>query len=358
MTHRGHEVRDEPILDPDLAIIDTHHHLFDRPALRYMLDDYLADAYAGHRIVASVFVETQAFARANGPEILRPLGEIEFANGVGAMADSGAYGDCRVCAAIVGHADLRFGDEIGDMLDRASALAPDRFRGVRQITMEHPSDTPFSYMTHRPPNGVLEHSGCRPALRQVAARGLSLDAAVFHHQLPALAALADAFTDLPIVLNHMGMPMLLDLDEDASAAVVGEWSRALRDLARRPNVVCKLGGLGLPFWSFGFDRRPVSASYLELAAAWKPYIETAIEIFGADRCIMESDFPPDRRSCGFVPLWNALKHIVRGSSTDEKAALFHRTAARVYRIDLGTIDSKSRSAPTSGAARVSNQHAS
>src|SRR2546422_6802244 len=137
MTHRQlHVGRDEPIIDPDIPIIDAHHHLFDRPALRYMLDEYLADVRAGHRIVASVYVETQAFARPGGPEVLRTLGEIEFANGVGAMGASGVYGDCRVAAAIVGYADLRFGDAVGEMLDRALALAPERFRGVRQITIE------------------------------------------------------------------------------------------------------------------------------------------------------------------------------------------------------------------------------
>src|SRR5258706_8208991 len=135
------EGRDEPILDPDLPIIDSHHHLFDRPAqpdrpaLRYMLDDYLADARAGHRIIASVYMELSAFARADGPEVLRPLGEIEFANGVGAMCASGVYGDCRVCAGIVGHADLRLGDQVAELLDRAMQLAPDRFRGVRQVTI-------------------------------------------------------------------------------------------------------------------------------------------------------------------------------------------------------------------------------
>ena len=328
--------RDEPILDPDLPIIDAHHHLFDRPALRYMLDDYLADARAGHKVVASVYVETQAFARPGGPEVLRPLGEIEFANGVGAMGASGVYGDCRVAAAIVGYADLRFGDAVGEMLDRALALSPERFRGVRQITIEHPSEVPFRYMTHRPPSGVLQHPQFRPGFRHLARRGLSFDAAVFHNQLPDIAELADAFADTTIVLNHVGMAMGMEMDEAARADVFSDWGRWLRELARRPNVVCKLGGLGMPFWGFGFEHRADPVSYLELAAAWTPFVAGAIEAFGAERCMMESNFPPDGRSCGFVPLWNAMKHIVRGCSADEKAALFHRTAARVYRIDLGT----------------------
>jgi hypothetical protein len=132
--------RDETILEPDLPIIDAHHHLFDRPGLRYMIDDYLTDTRAGHRVIASVYVETSAFARTDGAEVLRPLGEIEFANGIGAMCDSGRYG-CRVCSAIVGHARLlskmvttvqvgwrprRLGPS-----DPSAAVAAPRVRGAR-----------------------------------------------------------------------------------------------------------------------------------------------------------------------------------------------------------------------------------
>jgi predicted TIM-barrel fold metal-dependent hydrolase len=333
-----HAGRDEPIIEPDLPIIDSAHHLFDRPSLRYMFDDYLADVRAGHRIVASIYVETLAFARPDGPELLRPLGEVEFANGIGAMSASGAYGASRICAAIVGFADLRFGDQVGELLDRALELAPERFRGVRQITIEDSSEGPFRYVTNPPPRGVMQHPGFRPGFRQVAARGLTFDAAAFHHQLHEISALADAFPDTTIVLNHLGQAMGMDMDEQGRTQVFHKWREAVRDVALRPNVVCKIGGLGLPFWGFGFEQRTHAVGYLELAAAWKPYVETVIEAFGADRCMMESNFPPDGRSCGFVPLWNALKHIVRAASPDDKAALFHRTAARVYRISLPGLD--------------------
>ena len=328
------EGRDETILDPRLPIIDAHHHLFIRPGLRYMLDEYLADVAAGHRIVASVYVETQAFARQGGPEVLRPLGEVEFANATAAVVATGAYGPARLCAAIVAHADLRAGDAVADLLDRALEVAPGRFRGIRQIAMEPLTDAPYRYMPHRPPRGIMQSPGFRIAFDHLARRRLTFDAAVFHHQLGDIAQLADAFPDTTIVLNHMGLPVLVDVDERGRAEVYAQWREGLRDLARRPNVVCKIGGLGLPFWGFGFDGRQDPIGYLELAAAWRPYVETALEAFGATRSMMESDFPPDGRSCGFVPLWNALKHIVRHCSPDEKHALFLATAARVYRIEL------------------------
>jgi L-fuconolactonase len=326
----------EAILDPDLPIIDSHHHLFDRPALRYLLNDYLADIGAGHRITGSVYVETQAFIRPDGPELLRPLGEVEFANGVAAMSASGIYGECRVCAAIVGYADLRLGDAIAELLDRALAIAPDRLRGIRQVTIEDPTGKSYRYMMQPPPRGIMSSAGFRPAFRQLAARGLAFDAAVFDHQLPDIGNLADAFPETTIVLNHMGLAMALDLDAQGRAQVFGRWRAALYDVARRPNVVCKVGGLGMPVWGFGLETRSDSIGYSELASAWKPYVETAIEAFGPERCMMESNFPPDRQTCGYATLWNALKHIVRGCSADEKAALFHDTAARVYRIDLSS----------------------
>ncbi|MEJ8851150.1 amidohydrolase family protein [Variovorax rhizosphaerae] len=326
--------RDEPILDPDLAIIDAHHHLYDRPTQRYLLDDYLEDAQAGHRIVASVYIETMAFARVDGPDVLRPLGEIEFANGVGAMCASGRYGDIRVCAAIVGHADLRLGDAVAELLDRAMQAAPERFRGVRQVAIEDPTDAPYRFIPVRPPSGVMRSPGFRPAFRHLVERELSFDAAVFHHQLRDVIDLADAFPDAAIVLNHCGHAMAMDMGEEEAAEVFRQHRALMFELARRPRVQCKVGGLGMPFWGFRLEERQDLIGYQELATLWRPFVETAIEAFGVERCMMESNYPPDARSAGFVPAWNALKHIVRGASPDDKAALFHGTAARVYRIEL------------------------
>jgi L-fuconolactonase len=324
--------RDEPILDPDIPIIDAHHHLFTRPGLRYLLDDYLADARSGHKIVATVYMEIHAFARPDGPELLRPLGEIEFANGLGAMCASGNYGDVRVCAGIISHADLRVGDRIAELLDRAMAIAPERFRGVRQVACDDPSEAVYKWITNPPPRALYKSAGFRPAVRELVKRGLTFDAALFHHQIPDVIELADAVPDATIVLNHCGHVMALDMDAPRRAEVFGQYRELMIELGRRPNVYCKIGGLGLPFWGFEFIDRQDAVGYEELASAWRPYVETSIEAFGAERCMMESNFPQDGRSAGFVPLWNALKHIVRGASPDEKAALFHGTAAKVYRI--------------------------
>jgi predicted TIM-barrel fold metal-dependent hydrolase len=181
----------------------------------------------------------------------------------------------------------------------------------------------------------MQSPGFRPAFRHLAPRGLTFDASVFHHQLDELADLADDFSETTIVLDHMGLALGVDLSNRERAEVFSAWREALNRLAQRPNVVCKVGGLGMPYWGFGFEDRADPVGYLELAAAWKPYVDTAIEAFGVSRCMMESNFPPDGWSCGYVPLWNALKHATAGYSADEKIALFSGTAARIYRVDLG-----------------------
>ena len=331
--HRG---RDEPILEPELPIIDAQHHLFVRPGIHYLLEDYLADATAGHHIVASVYVEAGAFTRPDGPDLLRPLGEVEFANGAAAMAASGVLGEPKAAAAIVAHADLRHGDATAGFFDQALQRAPERLRGIRQGANHHPSLNLHQRTPSQPPPGLLADTDFRAGFRHLAPRGLSFDAAVFHHQLPEVAGLADAFPGTPIILNHCGLALATDTDTNVD--IFRQWRAALREVARRANVTCKISGLGLPYWGFGYDTRTDTIGYQELAAAWTPYVETAIDIFGADRCMMASDYPADSHSAGFVPLWNALKHITASTSAEEKTALFFATAQRVYRISTARAD--------------------
>src|SRR6266446_10322927 len=233
------------ILDPDLPIIDAHHHLRDRRDSPYMFEDYVQDVQRGHNIVASVYVESMAMHRRDGPEVLRPIGEIEFANGVAAVSAAGKYGPCRIAAGIVGYADLRLGDAVAELLDRALAAAPDRLRGFRQCTMEHTDPEVWRYVPHPPQAGIMSHPQFRAGLKQLAARDLVFDTAVFHRQLPEVARLADDFPNMTIVLNHVGQAVgVTDADR---ADVFAEWRRNIVDLATRPNVICKVGGMGQPY---------------------------------------------------------------------------------------------------------------
>jgi predicted TIM-barrel fold metal-dependent hydrolase len=203
--------------------------------------------------------------------------------------------------------------------------------------MEHTSEAPFRFITNRPPVGAMQSPGFKAGMKQIARRGLTFDAAVFETQLADVGRLAAAFPDTTIVLNHAGQIMALEMGEARRKELFHSWRDGMRALARHENVVVKIGGFGLPCWNFGFTERVSTVGYLELAAAWQPYVEVAVEAFGAGRCMMESNFPQDGRSCGFVPLWNALKHITRGASREERNAMFHGTALRVYRLDVPAL---------------------
>lgn len=323
----------EEALEPDLPIIDPHHHLWHRDGARYLIDDLAADLDSGHRIVATVFVECRAMWRAFGPEALRPIGETEFVAGQGAMADSGVYGPTRSCAAIVGHIDLRLGDEVARVAEAHLAVGAGRFRGIRHASAFDASPA-VRTSSSRPPQHMLADSAFRKGFSYLARYGLSFDAWLYHPQIGELAALARAFPETAIILDHVGGPLGVGPYAGRRDEVFADWARAIDDLARCPNVVVKLGGLGMAVNGFGFHEAATPPSSQQLAEAWRPYFETCIEKFGAARCMFESNFPVDKGSCSYTILWNAFKRIAAGASADERALLFHDVAQRVYRITL------------------------
>ncbi len=324
--------RPEPALEPALPIVDPHHHLWDRPGWRYMLPDLLDDLGAGHTVVATVFVQCRAFHRAAGPEEMRPVGETEFVNGVAAMSASGRYGPARVCAGIVGHTDLRLGARVAPVLEAHLRAGGGRFRGIRHITAQ--DDDPVMLNPAYPvPARLMADATFREGFAALARARLSFDAWLYHPQIPELTALARAFPDVPIVLDHVGGPLGIGRYAGRRAAVFDVWRGAIRELATCPNVHVKLGGLGMRINGFGFEDGQDPPSSEALAAAWRPYVETCIEAFGAERCMFESNFPVDKGSYSYAACWNAFKRLAAGASAAEKAALFSGTATRFYRLD-------------------------
>lgn len=330
--------QEEP-LDPGQLIVDAHHHLYDRPGSRYLLDDMLADLRSGHDVRATVFVQARAMLRADGPDDMKPIGETEFANGVAAMCASGAYGDMRVCAAIVGFADLRLGDAVRTVLEAhigiagGAAAAGGRFRGIRHIAAWDP-DPALLNPAYPTTEDMLATPEFRAGFAHLATLGLSYDAWLYFHQIPRLTALARAFPATPIVLNHCGGIVRTGRHIGRRDEVFTQWSAALRELATCPNVMVKLGGLGMRLSGFGFEAREHAPSSAKLADAWRPWIAGCIEAFGPGRCMFESNFPTDKGSYGYGVGWNAMKRIAAGASDYEKADLFWRSAARFYRLPL------------------------
>ena len=320
----------EAALEPDLPIVDPHHHLWDTPARgRYLLPELLADTGGGHNIVSTVFLECQSMFRADGREEMRPVGEVEFVAGVAAMSASGQYGKTRVCEAIVGWADLMLGGRVREVLEALIAAGGGRFRGTRYGTSYDPGIAGKFVSRPIPPQRLLD-AKFREGFAELGKLGLTFDSWHFHPQLPDLVDLAGAFPGTTIVLDHVGGVLGVGDYAGKRSEILPDWKRSIAALAALPNVNVKLGGLGMTSFGFGFHERETPPLSAELAAAWKPYIETCIEAFGPSRCMFESNFPPDKQSCGYTELWNAFKHITAGASVDEKRALYSGTAARVY----------------------------
>ncbi len=338
----------EAILEPALPIVDPHHHLWDRSMAAqaepkhgfdhvvrknavYLLPDLLRDTGSGHNITHTVFIDCRAFYRADGPPELRSLGETEFVNGVAAMSASGLYGATRACAAIVGNVDLlTFGDRSGEILDKHLQVS-DRFRGIRNSASSDPDPNVLGPLAMRAP-GLYRESKFRDGFKQLGARNLSFELWCLEPQLPEAVELARAFPNTKMVLDHVGTPLGIGAYAGKREERFPIWRDQIRELAKSGNVFCKLGGLAMPFCGFPSFMSATPASSEQLAREWKPYIETCIEAFGANRCMFESNFPVDALTCDYATLWNAFKRLASGATDSEKAALFSGSATRFYRI--------------------------
>ncbi len=326
----------EDPMAPALPICDPHHHLWDRPALpdrpgsRYLLEELLQDTGGGHNIVQTVFIECRSMHRKDGPNEMRPVGETEFVQGIAAQSASGQYGMTLVAAGIVSFADLTLGTAVVPVLEAHIAASRDRFRGIRHSSVwdTSPEITP----TGARPRSLLLDPKFREGFACLQKYSLSFDAWLYHPQLMELTDLARAFPETPIILDHIGGPLGIGPYAEKREEVFGEWKSGIAALSTCPNVVVKLGGLGMPICGFGWHERDIPPSSAELAEAMAPYYEFCIEQFGVNRCMFESNFPVDKQSYSYTVMWNAFKRITEDFSPEDRAALFHDTAVKVYRL--------------------------
>jgi L-fuconolactonase len=310
----------EPIIEPDLPICDPHHHLWEHPTNRYMTEELRADTGSGHNVVQTVFVECGSGYLPDGPESMRPVGETTFV----VNADPSGF-----IAGIVGMADLRVSD-IDDVLAAHVEAGQGRFRGIRHASAWDAS--PDIRESHtKPPPGLLGEDDFRRGFAALGRAGLSFDAWLFHPQITELTDLARAHPEVTIVLDHLGGPLGIGPYAGRRAEVEAVWRPAMEEAAACPNVVLKLGGIGMPIYGERWHKEG-GASSEQLADRWGDAIRWCIDRFGVDRCMFESNFPVDKASCTYDVLWNAFKRIAADASPADKAALFHDTAARAYRL--------------------------
>jgi predicted TIM-barrel fold metal-dependent hydrolase len=326
----------EETLEPAIAICDPHHHFWDFrleriPYQRYLLHELAADLNCGHNIRSTVFIEARSMYRPSGPAELRPVGEVEFVQGLAAASATGLYGPTRAAAAIIGHADLKLGDRVEPVLEALHAASPNRFRGIRHtVTWD-----PHPEVGNREKQGVLASAEYRAGAKVLAGMGLSLDTGVCFPQLPELAEFAKSVPELTIVLNHLGGLNRAGPYADKDDEVMPAWRRGVAAVAECRNVHLKLGGIGMPRVGFDWHTRDKPIGSEELAAQMAPVISYCIDQFGPARCMFESNFPVDKVSFSHNVLFNAFKRFSAGYSASERAQLFHDTAARAYRIDEG-----------------------
>ncbi len=324
------ELTQEEALEPELPIIDPHHHLWDRPGNRYVLGELAADV-AQHNVRQTVFVECSSMYRADGPEEFRVVGETEYVQGIAAESASGRYGDFRAAAGIVGTADLLLGDHVVPVLEAQIAASPQRFRGIRhRAAWAGPDIAPYQ------PKDLADHVLMDPAFRQGYAHlrtyGLTFEGWLYHTHISELTDLARAFPDTTIIFNHLGGPIGVGSYAGKRDEVWEAWKPAVAELARCENVVAKVGGIQMVVNGFGWQEREKPPTSDELLDENRKWYEFTIEQFGPQRCMFESNFPVDRMSCSYTVLWNQFKKLSKGFRADERAAMFHDVAQRVYRL--------------------------
>ena len=331
-----HALTEEPTLEPDIPICDPHHHFWDRrperiPYQNYLLPELYEDLNSGHNVVSTVFVEANAMYRPNGLEEMMPVGEVEFVQGLAAAADTGLYGPAKAAAATVGHANLHLGDAVEPVLEALQAASPQRFRGIRHgLTYDAHPDIGNNRWNRKE---QLGEERFRDGARVLARMGFSFDAWMYFHQLPELVSFAQAIPELPIILNHIGGVLgtgpYANLQED----VIPVWKKNLAEVAKCPNVVVKLGGIGQPRTGYDWSAREKPIGSDELSGLMAPLMNYAVDQFGPDRGMIESNFPPDKVGHSYNILYNAFKRLTKDYSASERNDMFRGTAERVYRVE-------------------------
>ncbi len=320
----------EEAIDPDLPICDPHHHFWDRPGFRYMLDELLVDIGGGHNIAETVFVECSAMYRKEGPEAMSPVGETEFVTGLAAQSASGEYGITKVAAGIVGYVDLTIGEAAKEVLEAHIVAGGGRFRGIRNSSCWDESPEIGGYKN--PPKGLLQDENFRKGYAALGELDLSFDAWLYHTQHQELVDLARTFPEIKIIVDHIGGPIGIGPYVGKHDEMMKLWKQGMTDLATCDNVTVKLGGTGMPLGGYGWDERPAPPSSQDIAETMAPYYTHCIEQFGVERCMFESNFPVDNQSMSYTVLWNAFKRFAKDYSASEKAWLFRDAAKSAYRI--------------------------
>ncbi len=323
----------EEILEPERAIIDPHHHLWKNRFNRdYLLPELWRDTGSGHNIVKTLFMECRAFYRREGPEHLRSAGETEFIANLARQSREDSQRRAYI-AGIVAHTDLTLAGTSQELLleslHQHRQASDGLLRGIRHSAAhdKRPGDL---FIVGSAAPGLHGKESFRQGLRVIAEQGLSYDSWHYHHQNPDFLELARAVPECTMVLDHFGTPLGIGTYKHCRDEIFQEWEQDIAKIAKCPNVYAKLGGLAMPDNGFAWHTAERPPGSDEFVKEQKKYYLHAIECFGPERCMFESNFPVDRLSINYHTLFNAYKKIVSDFSESEKHAMFYGTADKVY----------------------------
>jgi len=327
-------VKEAP-LEPNLPIIDAHTHLYDDPVRRanlggFMTEEFLGEISAsGHNVISSVHCEAyKTFIDENAPAEFQAVAETRAATRVGEEALARDPNGPRLSEGVICYANMALGDKLDEVIAAHRDAARGRLRGVRDWTMSDPDVT----LPYSAPVDVMADPKFIAGAKRLVNHQLSWDAAAFHPQIPQVTALAQKIPDLPIILDHIGIPLYIGRFKDKFEETYQHWLSSMTDLSRCPNVYVKVSGLLMSFSGLSFENQPKPPTSQQAADAMHDHYMATIDLFGPDRCMFTSNFPRDRLGISYGVLWNAHKILARRFTPDERAALFHGTAARVYRL--------------------------
>lgn len=320
----------EEIVDPDIAIIDPHHHLWTARPNDYLLQDLWADTGSGHKVEKTVFIECSAHYFKSGPDHLKPVGETEFVAAIADESDKAA--EKAQVAGIVAHADLTLpAEQLAEVLQAHEKAGGGRFRGIRQAGA-HEVDNSFLFIKPRQKKDLYLDSEFQAGVAKLGELGLTYDTWHYHHQNRDFEQLAKAAADTTMILDHFGTPLGVGPYKGKQEEIFEQWKKDIAAIAKCPNVYAKLGGLAMPDNGFGWNLQDEPPTSDEVVARQARYYFHAIECFGVERCMFESNFPVDKWSLSYHVIWNAFKKMAAEFSPAEKHALFYGNAERVYSL--------------------------